>query len=135
MNVINLKRQHNDIIGLVNYVLKEIENNMVEQNIQEIVLNINTITGKLKIHLLNEDKYLYPNLINNTDITLDAFGKRFFEEMKEVTMAYENYKSKYNTANKIKQNIEAFNKDTKQVFKTLMDRIQREENELYPLLR
>lgn len=134
MNVINLKRQHNDIIGLVNYVLKEIENNMVEQNIQEIVLNINTITGKLKIHLLNEDKYLYPNLINNTDITLDAFGKRFFEEMKEVTMAYENYKSKYNTANKIKQNIEAFNKDTKQVFKTLMNRIQREEKELYPLL-
>lgn len=134
MNIINLKRQHNDIIGLVNYVLKEIENNMVEQNIQEIVLNINTITGKLKIHLLNEDKYLYPNLINNTDITLDAFGKRFFEEMKEVTMAYENYKSKYNTANKIKQNIEAFNKDTKQVFKTLMDRIQREEKELYPLL-
>ncbi|WP_026895681.1 hemerythrin domain-containing protein [Clostridiisalibacter paucivorans] len=134
MNIINLKRQHNDITGLVNYVLKKIENNMVEQNIQEIVRNINTITGKLKIHLLNEDKYLYPHLINNTDITLDAFGKKFFEEMEEVTMVYENYKSKYNTANKIKQNIEAFNKDTKQVFKTLMDRIQREENELYPLL-
>lgn len=134
MNIINLKRQHNDITGLVNYVLKKIENNMVEQNIQEIVRNINTITGKLKIHLLNEDKYLYPHLINNTDITLDAFGKKFFKEMEEVTMVYENYKSKYNTANKIKQNIEAFNKDTKQVFKTLMDRIQREENELYPLL-
>ena len=57
---------------------------MVEQNIQEIVLNINTITGKLKIHLLNEDKYLYPNLINNTDITLMHLV-RDFEEMKEVT--------------------------------------------------
>lgn len=134
MNVTNLKRQHNDIIGLVNYILEKIEKNMVEQNIQEIVLNINTITGKLKIHLLNEDKYLYPHLINNKDIELDTFGKNFFEEMKEVTMVYENYNTKYNTATKIKQNMEAFYKDTKQVFKILKNRIQREENELYPLL-
>ena len=51
-------------------------------------------------------------------------------------MAYENYKIKNITLlTRSNKNIEAFNKDTKQVFKTLMDRIQREENELYPLLR
>lgn len=135
MDITNLKRQHNDIIDLVNYVLHKIENNVVEQNIQDIVLSINTITGKLKVHLLNEDKYLYPHLMNNTNITLNISGKKFFEEMKKVTIKYENYKSNYNTPSKVKQNIEAFNKDTKQIFKILMDRIQREENELYPLVK
>jgi len=54
--------------------------------------------------------------------------------MKEVSKAYEDYKSKYNTVNKVKQNIGEFRKDTEKIFGALSDRIDREEKELYPLL-
>lgn len=134
MDVSNLERQHKEIFDLVNYILGNIKSSTVERNVNEIVRNINTITGKLKIHLLNEDKYLYPKLLNSSDSALNIFGNRYFEEMKEVTQVYENYKSKYNTATKIKENIEEFNKETTEVFKVLANRIEKEEEELYPLL-
>lgn len=134
MDVINLQRQHNEVMNLANYILNNIKSCTVEQNLNEIVKSINTIAGKLKIHLLNEDKYLYPSLLNSSDSVLNTFGKKYSEEMKEVSKAYDDYKSKYNTASKIKQNIENFSKDTEGIFRALSNRIYREEKELYPLL-
>ncbi|QXE19630.1 hemerythrin domain-containing protein [Clostridium sp. 001] len=134
MDIVSLKRQHSEVMDLANYILNNIKKCTVDENIHEIAQNINTITGKLKIHLLNEDKYLYPYLLNSPDKALNTFGKKYSEEMKKVTEAYENYKSKYNTSNKIRNNIEGFKQDTIQIFKVLSDRIDREEKELYPLL-
>lgn len=134
MDIKNLKRQHSEIMQLTNYILNNIEKYTVVQNVHEIVKSINTITGKLKIHLLNEDKFLYPQLLKSSDIELNTFGKKYYEEMKEVTEAYEKYKLKYNTVSKIEQNVDGFNKETKQVFKLLANRVDREEKELYSLL-
>lgn len=134
MDVSNLKRQHNDVMSLAIYISDSIKNSTVNENLNEIVKSINIISGKLKIHLLNEDKYLYPYLLNSEDARLNKFGKKYNEEMKEVTKAYEDYKSKYNTVNKIKQNIDEFKEDTERIFGTLSNRIDREEKELYPLL-
>lgn len=134
MEVKNLKRQHSEIMELATWILDNIEKNTVEQNVNEIAQNINAITGKLKIHLLNEDKYLYPQLLESSDEKLNSFGKKYYEEMKDVSTAYEDYKSRYNTGSKIKQNITGFIEETKQVFKLLASRVNREEKELYPLL-
>lgn len=135
MDVTNLRRQHNEIVSLTNFILDNIVKNTIDQNINEIAQSINTISGKLKIHLLNEDKYLYPYLLNSSDTALNTFGKKYNEEMLEVTKVYEGYKSKYNTATKIKQNIVGFKEDTKQIFGVLSNRVDREERELYQLLK
>jgi hypothetical protein len=135
MDVTSLRRQHNEIMDLTNFILNNIKNCTVDQNVHEIAQNINTISGKLKIHLLNEDKFLYPYLLSSSDAALNTFGRKYSEEMLEVTKVYEGYKSKYNIPNKIKQNIERFNEDTKQIFGILLNRVDREERELYPLLK
>jgi len=134
MDIVNLKRQHSEVIDLAKYILDNIKNCTVDQNLNEIVKSINIITGKLKVHLINEDKYLYPYLLGSSDEALNRFGKKYNEEMKEVSKAYEDYKTKYNTITKIKNNIERFNEDTKQIFQDLSNRIDREEKELYPML-
>ncbi len=134
MDLTNLKRQHNEIIDLAVYILKDIKNNTVEKNIEQIVKSINTISGKLKIHLLSEDNHLYPYLLNSSDSALNMFGKKYYEEMSEVSKGYDEYKAKYNTSSKIKQNIGDFNEDTERIFSALSNRVEREERELYPLL-
>lgn len=134
MDVTNLKRQHREVIDLADYILNNVKNNTVDKNIDQVVKSINIISGKLKIHLLNEDKYLYPYLMNSSDAALNMFGKKYCEEMKEVSKGYEDYKSKYNTSSKIKQNIGEFKEDTKRIFDALSNRVEREEKELYPLL-
>lgn len=134
MDITNLKRQHREVIDLADYILDNVKNNTVDKNIDQVVKSINIISGKLKIHLLNEDKHLYPYLLNSSDAALNMFGKKYSEEMKEVSKGYEDYKSIYNTSSKIKQNIGEFKEDTKRIFGALSNRVEREENELYPLL-
>lgn len=134
MDIKTFNRQHNEIMEMSTYILNNIEKNTIDENTSKIVKNINIISGKLKIHLLNEDKYLYPKLLQSSDIKLNSFGKKYYEQMKEVTKAYENYKLKYNTVTKIKQNMDGFNEDTKQVFNILSARVDKEEKELHPLL-
>lgn len=134
MDVSNLKRQHKEVIEMVDAVLENIKRNTVEENISDVVRSINTISGKLKIHLLNEDKHLYPKISKSSDPSLNAFGRKYSQEMDGFTKAYEEYKFKYNTSNKIKSDVSKFEKDSKDIFKVLMNRIDREEKELYPLL-
>ena len=134
MDLTNLKRQHNEIIDLAGYILNDIKNNTVDKNIEQVVKSINTISGKLKIHLLSEDEYLYPNLLSSSDAALNMFGKKYYEEMNEVSKGYDEYKAKYNTSSKLKQNIIDFKEDTERIFTALSKRVEREEKELYPLL-
>jgi hypothetical protein len=134
MDVMNLKRQHKDVMNLADYILDNIKKHTVEQNLNVIAKSINIISGKLKIHLLNEDKNLYPYLMSSSDAKLNEFGKKYYEEMNDVTREYEDYKFKYNTANKIKDNVGEFEETTKQIFSIMSNRIDREEKELYPLL-
>ncbi len=135
MNTLNLKRQHTEVMALADNILSCIKNNTVAQNLNDIAKSINIITGKLNIHLLNEDKYLYPFLLNSPESSLNSFGKKYSDEMIQVAKAYEDYKSKYNTAIKIQQDIKKFCEDTKHIFEAISSRIEREEDELYPLLQ
>ena len=134
MDLTNLKRQHSEIIDLAGHILNDIKKDTVDKNIEQIVKSINTISGKLKIHLLSEDEYLYPNLLSSTDAVLNMFGKKYYEEMSEVSKVYDEYKAKYNTSSKLKQNIIDFKDDTERIFSALSNRVEREEKELYPLL-
>jgi hypothetical protein len=135
MDFTDLKRQHNEVMNIANYILENIKNCTVDENINEVVKNINIISGKLKIHMVNEDKHLYPYLLNSSDPLLNTFGKKYGEEMEGVSKVYEEYKSKYNTATKIKQNMDGFNTATKQTFVALSNRIYKEEKELFVLLK
>lgn len=135
MNIENFKRQHREIMYIFDEVKDYINRDNIEEHIDEIVKAINTISGKLKIHLLNEDRYLYPKLLNSKDIKHNNFGKKYIDEMMEVTNLFNNYKIKYNTGSKIKNDIKAFIKETRKIHEVLIDRINREENDLYKLVK
>lgn len=135
MNIENLKRQHSEIMDIFNEVKGYIKNGTIEGHLDEIVKGLNTISGKLKIHLLNEDRYLYPKLLNSNDIKHNNFGKKYIDEMMEVTNLFSNFKIKYNTSSKIKSDIQGFIKETNAIYQVLLNRIDREERELYKLIK
>lgn len=134
MNIENFKRQHREIMTIFNEIEGYIRNGISEEQIEDIVKGLNTISGKLKIHLLNEDRYLYPKLLNSKDIKVSAFGKEYIDEMMEFTNLFNIYKTKYNTSSKIKNDTQGFIKETKTIYKILLNRISREEKELYNLI-
>lgn len=128
----NLIRQHKDFYDSLKKMRLLLTNS--EANSKELALIINLLAGKLNIHLQSEDKFLYPKLLNNQDPKLKKIAKDFIDEMGNLSDVYSNFKVKYNTQNKILDNLNAFNKDCTNVINAIENRLEKEDTKLYVLL-
>lgn len=130
-----LQRQHYEIVEVVKTIKKLIQKNQLAVEANEIAKHINILAGKLTIHLASEDKHLYPNLKNSNDSKIKNLTKAYIDEMGNISETFMIYKNKYNIKSKILNNQSEFIKDTNEIFKVLENRIFKEDNELYPLLK
>jgi hemerythrin-like domain-containing protein len=130
----NMRRQHTQILQ----VCKEIDDLIVSRallsgNSSNASGCLVRLTGQLKVHLAMEDKVMYPALINHSDPTIADLAKRYQDEMGGLVSVYLAYADKWSTKAIDSDPVE-FAAATKIVFAALRDRIDREDNELYPLV-
>ncbi|TCT12120.1 hemerythrin HHE cation binding domain-containing protein [Natranaerovirga pectinivora] len=128
-----LTKQHSDIEKIIREI-EGLKNDSIKENATQIAMKINQLAGILKIHLNSEDKYMYPNLIENTNHKISQTASLFVEEMGNLNSIFEDYKVKYNTMSKIISDMESFKENTKNVMAALLGRLKKEEKELYILL-
>jgi hemerythrin-like domain-containing protein len=133
MKLENLTRQHNTIITEIILIMGEIEKGSA-MNVTEVVLHINKLSGHLNMHLLNEDKFLYPKLLNSSDLAIKNLAIQYNNEMGDLANIYTKYKNDYNTSSKINERMDSFISDTKSVMQALTKRIEKENNGLYKLI-
>lgn len=133
-NIINLKRQHVEIAQLIGVIKGSINKNSIENNADKIAININVLAGKVRIHLDSEDKFLYPELLNSHNEKLKVTAKTYIDTMGDIAPVFMDYKSRFNTKSKILANIGAFKNETNNVLGILLNRLNREDVELYPLI-
>ncbi|MGI5070774.1 hemerythrin domain-containing protein [Treponema pectinovorum] len=105
----------------------------VKENAAEIALNINKMTGIIKMHLASEDKLLYPELLASKSENVKKITKQYMDEMGDLYKAYGNFAEEFRTPSKIEENSQKFVESFKAVEAALNTRIAREEKELYPL--
>lgn len=134
INLDNFIRQHNTILTEINFIMREVEKGNAI-NVTETVLHINKLAGNLNIHLTNEDKFLYPMLLNSTDLTVQKLASQYNNEMGDLANIFTKYKNDYNTSNKINEKKDLFISDTKKVMKALIKRIEKEDNGLYKFIK
>ncbi|MFR1707312.1 MAG: hemerythrin domain-containing protein [Clostridium sp.] len=134
MNLSNLIRQHVDIRDEIKYINEVVDKSSIELNTMDIASRINKLAGKLQVHLMSEDKFLYPSLINGKDLELREMATLYMDEMGEISEVFKEYKNKFNTKNKIEANKEGFFQETKIILKEIEERIDKEENGLYKLI-
>ena len=132
-NINNLTRQHIEILEMI-YNIKELINKDLEVECSEIAKNINLLSGKLRIHLESEDKFLYPNLLKNENEKIKNIAKCYIDEMGDILNIFNNYKNQFNTRSKIINNKDKFIINTKEVFDKIEKRMESEDRELYKLL-
>ncbi len=132
-NINNLTRQHIEILEMI-YDIKELINKDLEVECSEIAKNINLLSGKLRIHLESEDKFLYPNLLKNENEKIKNIAKCYIDEMGDILSIFNDYKNQFNTRSKIINNKDRFIIDTKEVFDKIEKRMESEDRELYKLL-
>ncbi|MDM8533143.1 hemerythrin domain-containing protein [Clostridiaceae bacterium HSG29] len=132
-NLDNLKRQHLDIYEIVAETKELMKKSDFDMHSKNVAMNINVLAGKLKMHLINEDKFLYPTFLSSDDDKLSKKAKEYIEEMGDLSEVYTEFKSKYNVRSKIMVDIPKFMKEANSVFDAIEKRMNKEDNDLYVL--
>lgn len=128
----NLARQHNELYKLL-AEMKSLGYN-IEANADKIALNINLLAGKINIHLQSEDKYLYSLLLNSQHTEVRKIAKDFIAEMGHIAKTFNEFKVKFNTKNKILNNINEFKLEYPKIMNAISNRLNKEDKKLYVLL-
>lgn len=128
----NLARQHNELYKLLAQ-MKSLGYN-IESNADKIALNINLLAGKINIHLQSEDKYLYSLLLNSQHTEVRKIARDFIAEMGHIAKTFNEFKIKFNTKNKILNNINEFKLEYPKIMNAISNRLNKEDKKLYVLL-
>lgn len=135
MNIDNLERQHLEINSLFSKISKNLNSNNITNDIDSLVWDINTLAGKLNIHMKTEDKFLYPELINGANENLKKIAIEYSKEMGDIHKVFGEFKNKFNTKNKILNDTDKFLIESNKVLKLLKNRIDKEDRSLYPKIK
>ncbi|WP_394522559.1 hemerythrin domain-containing protein [Lacrimispora sp. JR3] len=103
----------------------------LEQTAAEIALHINSLAGKLKIHLSFEDQYLYPSFLHSSDSRLVTMADEYQKEMGNLLAVFTGFKDKYNTKLKILSEKAFFYGEADKIIRAIETRMQKEEKGLY----
>lgn len=134
INLENMNRQHAAIMNEVCVIEEEIKKEKDNINYMDIALHINRLAGQLKMHLLEEDKYLYPDLLKCKDKEVQAMAQQYISEMGNLDEAYTAYKVAFNVSSKIKMNKDLFISETKKTMDALRKRMDKENQQLYRII-
>jgi hemerythrin-like domain-containing protein len=134
VNLTTIQRQHSEILKLTRDLLMYDSVQKVTENAFSLSLLLANLSGKLSIHLSGEDKYIYPFLMSKEDKIIQETSQRFASEMGSLAEVFTNYKTRYLFAFNIKNTPIDFIQESKRVMKAIMERIDKEEKFLYPLV-
>jgi len=128
----SFRTQHKEIVALVTDISSKLNPATLPVQADNVRSTLTTLAGKLSFHLGMEDKHLYP-LMQNVSPQAKQMAEKFMAEMGALADVFKNYTQKWPLAESIKKDPEGFCTQTKEIFKALADRVQREESQLYQL--
>ncbi len=135
MHVANYQRQHRELLTVVAELEPWLDVVRLQSGALPVRRLLATLTGKLTIHLQAEDAILYPTLATSSRVEVRETSERFAREMGGLAGAFQAYIAGWPRAEHIETEPERFVDETRVIVRALLERIAREEGELYPLLR
>ena len=131
MELRNYMDQHERIREELEILKMLCKNKDLEETASEIALHINSLAGKLKIHLSSEDQHLYPVFLGSSDAGLVAMAEEYQKEMGNLLEVFTGFKDKYNTKFKILGEKDSFFKEANEIIRAIEQRMEKEERGLY----
>lgn len=136
MNIIDrFIEQHRQIVSLCNALMYHANKDHIQDNIILAYSIQEELEEVLGSHLRLEDLSLYPMLVEHKDAMVKETAVRLKEEVSGCTQLFTAYKKKYPNKMSIEGNIYAYSTDTLDMVHSILQRIKKEETELYALLR
>ncbi|MEL7188106.1 MAG: hemerythrin domain-containing protein [Pseudomonadota bacterium] len=129
----NLRRQHETLLVLAKELKATAAKIETRDHAAAASTGLAKLTGLLRMHLVVEDRSLYPALLNCQDPQVAALAARFVTEMGGLGEDYFAFVDRWNCASVIFEQRDDFKSEYQAIFSALEARIEREKNELYPL--
>ena len=129
----NLRRQHTEILKMAGEINHLIGGGAVK-NATALRGVLARLTGVVKVHLAMEDSSMYPLMVAAKDGQIATMARRYQKEMGGLAEAYVKDSERWKQGGAIEAEAGDFTAQTSEVFGKLATRIQREDEELYPLV-
>lgn len=127
-----LRYENNEIKELSDVLYGLVSNSSLRSNAIFCEL-LERFQNKLNEHLKHEARSIYPELLNHDDSNIKQVARSFLGNTHELERILSKYTKRWchhiNT-----KNHEEFENETKEVFRLVNERIQMEENHLFPVL-
>ena len=129
-----LTNQHNQILQLVSEFTSILDQVQTMSYAVKARGFLDNLGSQLDIHLKVEDKILYPILKKSPHQEIQKTAKDFSDEMGRIAVDFTLYLDKWTTSISIAADSKDFIAETKALIQLLAHRIDREDNELFPML-
>lgn len=132
----NFRRQHEELAAMGSEILQRlmVSADEIAVHAGELRRAMARFAGKLTVHASMENEALYPRLLAHRDEAVREKAGALFREVKTLYGSFSLYSKRWPTTASIEADPAAFARDTKKVLMTLWMRMQRENDELYPLV-
>ncbi len=129
-----LKQQHKTILNSVDEIFADIQTEIDTPETSGILDKINQLSELLEEHLLIEDEFLYPLLKSQPQEQVRDIANLFIFELGGLKEAFGKYLNRWNSANFVSGSFKEFTSETNAIMKALVNRIQKEDSQLFPLI-
>lgn len=131
----NLRKQHKELLKTAVKIAELTKSDDISREVAEQIYDLlSELNGCLHFHLKMEDELFYPALLRHPDDKIVKKTRQFQEEMGGLLDEFNKYINKWTDAAAVRNNSDEFNKKTRKIFNALAYRIEKEDNELYPLV-
>lgn len=132
MDINKFKQEHEEIVASV-AALRELTHKGVAENAAAIVKQIVAMRALIRSHLAAEEEVLYPAIAGSKDPAISKIGQMYQQEMGGIASAYLKFVERWSIKSKLAGDPSGFKEEANKIFKALHQRIQRENQELYPM--
>ena len=127
----SFRRQHDEIGAVVTQMRNHLNADELAKDATAMFDLVVSLRGQLKVHLAMEDKTLYPRLLANDETK--ATAQKFMDEMGTLGGVLADYIAKWPRAESAQTDPHGFIADTTGLLNALVDRVERENSDLYEL--
>jgi hypothetical protein len=129
-----LAQQHDEIAALLKKLTNHEDDRDIMDNAMGLSLTLGKLAGKMYLHILTEERILYPALLSLRNESVRETCKKYSTAMDNIVQRFRRYRAAYSSAGKIFAHPAAFRYRTTAIANILIQRFEDEQLVLYPIL-
>ncbi|MFH1843481.1 MAG: hemerythrin domain-containing protein [bacterium] len=133
-SIAELKQQHLDLQDRCERILQIVDSGPLKSRAGVVLELMTALSLDLDEHLRLEDDYLYPAMMRRSQPLIRRTAERFAQELGGLRQRCTEFMTRWSDQETIRREVEQFRTETSAMANALRVRMQREDEELFPLL-